>query len=47
MKRCFLYIGIMCFFWGCAGLGHPGRNPRALPEESGEEVIGDEQNGKK
>ncbi len=47
MKRCFLWVGIMCLLWGCAGLDHPGKNPRDLPKGLGEEAIGDEQNAKK
>jgi hypothetical protein len=24
MKRCFLWVGIMCLLWGCAELDHAG-----------------------
>ena len=47
MKRHLLVVGIMCVLWSCAGLDHPSRNARSLPEGSGEEVIGDEQKAKK
>ncbi len=47
MKRCFLYIGIICILWGCGGLGHPDKSAKVLSENWGEEVNGHEQNANK
>ncbi len=47
MKRLFLFIGIVCFLWGCAGLDHSGKNAGVSSQGSGVEVIGEEQNAKK